>query len=61
MISTSDHDLAISLGQMTYLSFLDRSSVGSHITNLLTFRLSCDLDICDLADTQSGFTSPYPF
>ena len=43
MISTLDHDLAISLGQMTCLSSLDHSSVGLLITDLAAFRSSNDL------------------
>ena len=60
-ISTLDHDLVISLGQMTYLSSLNRSSIGSLITDLVTFRSSCDLDTNDLIDTQSASTSSCPF
>ena len=40
------------LGQMTCLLFVDRSFVGSLITDLVIFRSSRDLDIHELTESQ---------
>ena len=58
---TLDHDLAISLDQMTYLSSVDYSSFGPLVTDLVNHRSSHNLDICDLTDAQSASTSLYYF